>query len=160
MATRMVHDLTYDAPVDTVAAMLTDKAFREEVCEALGATSYAVDVVDEGGSTKVTIDFWLPTDGVPSFAKKIAGDTTNIVLRETWTSTTRAEVHVSIPGKPGHMDGTATLMEEDGQTVETVDLDIKVRIPIVGGKIEDLIARLLGSSLRAENKVGRAYLTR
>ena len=45
-------------------------------------------------------------------------------------------------------------------TTETVDLDVKVSIPLVGGKIEDLIADLLLKALKVENQVGRDYLSR
>ena len=34
-------------------------------------------------------------------------------------------------------------------------MKIRVGIPLVGGKIEDLIADLLRKALRAENRVGR-----
>ena len=52
------------------------------------------------------------------------------------------------------------LGESGGTTTETVDLDIKVGIPLVGGKIEGLIADMLLKALRAEKKVGRDYLSR
>ena len=67
---------------------------------------------------------------------------------------------MSIPGKPGEMEGTARLSESGGATTETVDLDIKVGIPLVGGKIEGLVSDMLLKALRAENKVGRDYLSR
>jgi hypothetical protein len=65
---------------------------------------------------------------------------------------------VLIPGKPGQMNGTVTLREENGTTTETVDMEVRVSIPLVGGKIESLIADLLRKALRAENAVGRQYL--
>ena len=67
---------------------------------------------------------------------------------------------MTIPGKPGEMKGTARLTESGGVTTETVDLDIKVGIPLVGGKIEGLIADLLLKALKVENRVGRDYLSR
>ena len=39
-------------------------------------------------------------------------------------------------------------------------LTVKVNIPLVGGKLEGLIADLLLKALKAENKVGRDYLSR
>ena len=57
------------------------------------------------------------------------------------------------------MGGTIELREPAGTTTETVDMEIKVSIPLVGGKIESLIADLLRKALRAENAVGRRYLT-
>jgi hypothetical protein len=67
---------------------------------------------------------------------------------------------VTIPGKPGDMKGTARLSESDGVTTESVDMTVKVSIPVVGGRIEGLIADMLLKALKTENKVGRDYLSR
>ena len=42
--------------------------------------------------------------------------------------------------------------------METVSGDIKVKIPMIGGKLEGLIGDLLTSALEAEERVGRAWL--
>lgn len=160
MATRLVQDLVYDAPAAEVAAMLTDPAFRNEVCVSLRATAHDVRVDSGAGGTTVRIEMTQPTDQVPSFARKFVGDGATIVQTETWATPTEADVVVTIPGKPGEMAGTARLVEADGVTTETVDLQIKVRIPLVAGKIEELIAKLLGKALRAEEKAGQAWLAR
>jgi hypothetical protein len=156
----MVHELTYDAPAADVAAMLSDRAFREEVCTAQRATRHAVEIDGDVSSKKVRIEMDQPTERVPAFAKKFVGATTTIVQSETWSSPTHGDIHVSIPGKPGDMRGTAVIVEKDGTTVETVDLEIKVKIPLVAGKIEELLGKLLKSALKAENRVGREYLAR
>lgn len=140
--------------------MLADPAFREEVCSYQKCTSYDVTVDVEGETKQVTIDQWRPTEGMPSFAKKIVGDQTNIVQEETWTSPTHADVTVTIPGKPGSMTGTASVAEVGGGTVESISLTVKVNIPLVGGKLESLIADLLLKALKAEHQVGRDYLSR
>ncbi len=158
MATRLVQEIVYEAPAADVAAMLTDRSFREAVCRAVTATDYTVTIDGDVDAKEVVIDQWLPTEGVPSFAKKIVGETTNIVQTEKWTSATEGTMHVTIPGKPGQMVGGAVLVEKDGVTTETVTLDITVKIPLVSGKIEALIAKLLGSALRAEGRTGRKYL--
>lgn len=160
MSKRLVHEMTYDAPVDAVTAMLADPAFREEVCRYQGVLRQKVDIERVGEGIHVTIDQWQSTSGVPSFAKKIVGEETNIVQKEIWTTPTLGDITVEIPGKPGDMTGTARVEEQGGRTVETVDLTIKVGIPLVGGKIEGLISDLLLKALKAENKVGRDYLAR
>ncbi|WP_134765247.1 DUF2505 domain-containing protein [Nocardioides sp. 1609] len=156
MAKSIRHEMPYDAPVETVAAMLADPAFREEVCRAQGAVRHHVSVE---GST-VTIDQWLPTAGVPSFARKIVGDETNIVQVERWGTPSHGDVEVSIPGKPGEMKGSAVLVPSGAGTLETVELTVKVSIPLVGGKLEGLIADLLLKALKAEHRTGIAYLSR
>lgn len=158
MATRLVHEMTYDAPAAEVAEMLADPKFREAVCEAQTATKKSVTITGSGAGMEVTIDQWLPTEGVPAFATKIVGETTNVVQTESWSDPYHAAVTVTIPGKPGQMSGTATITETDGVTTEVVDLEIKVRIPVIAGKLEELIAKLLRSALKAENRTGRRWL--
>lgn len=160
MSKRLQQKLVYEAPLAEVAAMLADTAFREEVCRNQRATSYDVSIEGDAGARTVRIQMDQPTDKVPSFAKKIVGESTTIVQTETWTSADRGDIHVSIPGKPGEMRGTATLVETGGVTTETVDLDITVKIPLIAGKIEELLAKLLGSALRAEERTGKAWLAR
>ena len=160
MAKRIQHDLTYDAPVADVAAMLADPAFREEVCDYQRVISKEVTVDRRGEGMDVVIDMVQPARGIPSFAQKFVGDTINIVQSESWSSPTRGNITVTIPGKPGDMSGTAVLAESGGGTVETVDLTVKVNIPLVGGKLEGLIAGLLEKALVAENTVGRDWLSR
>ena len=155
MSKRLKHDLTYDAPMADVAEMLADPSFREEVCEFQGVKRVMVSIDADDNGMEVTIDQVQAAQGIPSFAKKFVGDEINIVQQESWESPT-----VTIPGKPGEMTGTARLAESGGVTTETVDLTVKVNIPLVGGKIEDLIAGLLLKALKAENKVGREYLSR
>ncbi len=160
MATRMTHRLEYDAPLADVAAMLADQAFREEVCTYQNVVRSKVEIDVDGDTRTVVVDQVQPAKGIPGFAKRFVGDEINIVQRETWSSPEAADLHVTIPGKPGEMTGTITLVESGGTTTETVDVRIKVNIPLVGGKIEDLIASLLRKALVAENKVGRDYLSR
>jgi hypothetical protein len=162
MTKRLTHDLTYDAPLAEVAAMLADPEFREEVCDYQRVLRKTVTVTGdaEAGTLDVTIDQVQAADGIPSFARKFVGDEINIVQTERWSSPAEGDIHVSIPGKPGEMKGTARLQESGGVTTETVTLDVKVAIPLVGGKIEGLISDLLLKALRAENKVGRTYLSR
>ena len=96
--------------------------------------------------------------GVPSFATKFVGDEITIVHAEQWRDLTSGTYTVGIPDKPGHIAGTVALREEGGRTVETVDLEIKVNIPLVGGKLEGVVSDLLEKALRTEHEVGVAYL--
>lgn len=158
MSKQIRHELTYDAPLADVAAMLRDPEFRERVCEYQGVLRSTVAVEPDGPATRVRIDQVQAPKGIPSFATKLVGDEIQIVQEETWTSLERGRIELSIPGKPGDMKGTATLAESGGTTTETVDLTVKVSIPLVGGKLEGLIADLFLKALKAENAVGRDWL--
>ncbi len=158
MSRRITHDLTYDAPLADVAAMLADPAFREAVCDYQRVLRSSVEIEPDGAGFRARIDQVQAAQGIPSFAKKFVGDEIEIVQTERWTSADRGDITVEIPGKPGDMKGTARLRESGGTTTETVDLTVKVGIPLVGGKLEGLIGDLLLKALKAENVVGRTWL--
>jgi len=160
MAKQITHVMTYDASLAQVAAMLADAGFRREVCERQGVIRSEVDVEPRGTGKVVRIEQVQAADGIPSFAKKFVGDEIEIVQTETWGSADRADVTVTIPGKPGDMTGSAVLPESGGRTTEKVDLTVKVGIPLVGGKLEGLIGDLLLKALRTEERVGHEWLAR
>jgi hypothetical protein len=159
MSTHFSHDLTYDAPLADVDAMLMDTSFRERACEAQGSIRRTVSITEDDGGVTVVIDQVQAADGIPGFARKFVGDEINLVQTESWFDAENARVEVAIPGKPGEMTGTINLSESGGVTTERVEMTIKVNIPLVGGKIENLIADLLRKALKSENAVGRDYLS-
>ena len=160
MATRLTHTMTYDAALADVGAMLDDPAFRAEVIEAQGGVRGTFEMETSGDVTTAVVDQVQPAEGLPSFAKKLVGSEINIVQREEWTSESYADLQVTIPGKPGQMVGSISLEESGDTTTETVEVEITVNIPLVGGKVEKLIADMLRKALRAEERVARDYLSR
>jgi hypothetical protein len=155
---RFSHDLEYDAAPEAVAAMLADPAFREQVCDALHVLRHEVSVQGAGAGMTVVVDQTQPAGGVPSFAKKFVGDEIRIVQRERWRDTTKADLDIEIPGKPGTMQGGITLVGDGTRTVQTVAGDIRVKLPLVGGRIEEMVGDIFRAALRTEQRVGAAWL--
>lgn len=162
MTTRLTHDLTYPAPLDEVATMLRDPAFRQQVCERQHVLSYDVRVEDRPGgpadATRVTVSQVQRVRKVPAFAAKLVGEQIEITQQEEWRSRREGDVTITVPGVPVTVRGTVRLQELDTVTVETVDLTLKVALPLVGGKLEALLADLVTKALDAEAEVGRDYL--
>jgi hypothetical protein len=153
------HDMRYDgATPEQVHAMLADPAFREAVCEYQQYHRHDIAITPQGAGMTVVVDQHRPAEGIPGFAQKFVGGEINVHQREQWSSATEATLEVTIPGKPGHMNGTIRLVGDADGTTETVAVDAKVSIPLVGGKIEGFIGDMLVKALRAENKVGRQWL--
>jgi hypothetical protein len=159
MTKQINHEMKYDgANPGQVHAMLADPKFREAVCEFTGFQRHQVSVDPAGSGMRVRIDQYRPATEVPSFARKFVGSEINVLQEETWTSDTDASLSVSIPGKPGQMKGSIKLVATDAGTTEVVRVDVKVNIPLVGGKLEGFVGEMLMKALRAETKVGREWL--
>jgi hypothetical protein len=155
MPTTMRKELHYDASPDAVVAMLKDAAFREQVLERSHVLRGSASV----DGNDVTIEQVQSAGSLPSFARKLVGDEIVIIQKEQWHGTT-GDIHVSIPGKPGEMEGTAVLTSVGAGTVEVVEMTIRVAIPLVAGKIERLVADMLEKALAKEHEVGQEWLAR
>jgi hypothetical protein len=155
MTARLHRDLSYDATTREVAAMLLDPAFREEVLAAQHVLRGSAEV----DGRVVRVERVHAADRIPSFARKFVGDEIDIVQQEEWTGTS-ASIHVTIPGKPGEIRGTTRLADDVSGTRQTVDLSVTVSVPLIGSKVETLVADLLGKAYDKELEVGRAWLAR
>lgn len=159
MATSITETLTYPGTtVADVAAMLADPAFREAVATYQHALRSSATITPRGDGQRAVVEIVHGTEHVPSFARKFVGEEIPIVQQEDWVGDAHADVSVTIPGKPGDMTGTLDLAQVGEDVVESVRLRVKVSLPLVGGRIEDLIAGLLTHAFRAENRVGVKWL--
>lgn len=153
------HD--YPAAPDAVWAMLTDPAWREQVCAATGAKSWAVRVeADESGGT-IEVTRVMPSE-VPGAVRRIVGDTVTVTQTETWGAATgggrQADVQLRVKGQPAVMTGSSTLAPSAAGTRQLVSGELKVRIPLLGGTLEKELAKAIRMALGKEHEVGQAYL--
>ncbi len=152
------HELAYDASPAEVFAMLADPAFREASCAAQDVVSAEVDLERDGDGFSLTIDQEQRTDDLPSFARTFAGDTTRAIQREEWADATGGTMRIDTPGKPSEAKGTITLRGDGAGTVETVDLELRVKVPLIGGRLEKLLAAKVAAGMDAEHAVGVRWL--
>ena len=152
------HELRYDAPPEQVFEMLADPEFRKEACDAQDVISADVSLARSGHGFSLDIDQLQRTDDLPSFARTFAGESTQAIQREEWSDPTRGTLRIEAPGKPTSANGTITLEPDGSGTREVVELEIKVKVPLIGGKLEKLMAEKVASGMDVEHEVGVAYL--
>lgn len=157
-AMKFRHEIAYDATAAEVFAMLADPGFRRKSTHAMGVISADIEIEPAGEGMVVRIDQVQPTAGVPSFAKKFAGETTKAVQTEEWSSGRRATISIQTPGKPTSILGTLTLTESGGVTTETMEAEIKVKVPLIGGRLESVLADLVRAGMDKEHGAGVVWL--
>ena len=156
---RVNHTLTYPGTtVDDVYAMLADPTYRKAVGDYQRVTDFDCDITPSGSGMQVRLEQAHSTDRIPSFAQRLVGNEIRFVQEESWPSPSGADIHVTMPGKPGDMTGTTSLTQSGNDVVQQVDLEVKFSIPLVGGKVESLVADFVGKAYAAENKVGVKWL--
>lgn len=151
-------EITFAADADSVYALLGEERFRREVAERAGATSIEVAEEQSAAGRTSMVQTSQPADFLPGAARRVLGDELRVRQVETWRTPTEADLEVTIPGQPGQIRGTVTLREEGGRTIQVVDAVAKAKIPLVGGKIEAVICRALGSVLKLQEQVAAERL--
>jgi hypothetical protein len=154
----VTHTATYVASADEVYAMLTDPTFRDRAAAATGVVRAEVRVEDGEEGRVVTVDQVQPTDGVPAFAKKFAGETTRAIQVEIWTTPREATMTVQTPGRPTDLRGTYTLAEDSGRTTQTFEGEVKVKVPLIKDRLEKLMVQLFLEGRDKEQAAGAAWL--
>lgn len=157
-AMKFRNELTYDASPADVFEMLADPAFREATCAAQDVISVEVEIERSGNGFTLTVDQLQNTDDLPGFARTFAGSSTRAIQREVWADSTGGTLVIEAPGKPTEMKGTITLRDEGSGTREIVELEIKVKVPLIGGKLEKVMAEKIKAGMDAEHRTGIAWL--
>ncbi|MEI2701901.1 MAG: DUF2505 domain-containing protein [Baekduia sp.] len=155
---RFHKEIVFPGRLDDVAELLADEKFRRAVAERAGAHDVDATRTEEDGVVVATVDSRQPADGLPGVAKKFIGSELHIRQVERWTSHDHADLDVTVPGTPLHVRGTVTLEQRGAETVQAVDAEIKVRVPLIGGQIETMIGRVLGHVLKLQAVVGAEHL--
>ncbi len=150
--------LTYDASPEDVFAMLSDESFRAKVCTTQKVVSHTVSITPNADGFSMVLNQVQNTAGLPAIAKKIAGDTTEAVIKEDWKGTSGGSLAIIAPGKPTTATGTIRLEADGTGTKEIIDLEIKVKVPLIGGKLEAMLAEQIENGYDVEHGVGQAWL--
>jgi len=138
MKMRVAHH--FDADVETVFALMSDPDFCMRKYADAGATDIQVDSDqrDDGprlvSKRKVTVD-------LPGFAKKVMQPTNTVQQTDEWAPADSdgsrvCRYKVEVQGVPSRIDGTVTLTGEGNGTRQEVEAEVKVSIPLLGGKLE------------------------
>lgn len=158
MATRFMKEIVFDGDHERVYGLLTDREFRIEVAKRAGATSVEATGEQTAAGMVETVETRQPAEGLPSAAQKLLGGELHVRQVETWRSDREADMDVSVPGKPGHIKGTIRLEERGESTVQIVEAEAVAHIPIIGGKVEQVICRVLGHLLKLQGTVAHERL--
>ncbi|MBO1765653.1 DUF2505 domain-containing protein [Allobranchiibius sp. GilTou38] len=158
----------YPASDDAVYAMIVDPAFQEAKCVATKAVEHSVEIEPDGGGHTVVTHRTMSTASFPSQFKSMIGDSLKITETQAWGApdadgVREAQLSVVIAGVPIALTGTITATPSGTRgkdTVMDVAGNLKARIPLIGGKIEQAAAPAIVSAVRSEAETGKEYLAR
>src|SRR5665811_2213089 len=143
--------------------MIADEIFQRRKCVATGALNHTVSISAEGQRTVIVSSRDLPTADFPSFVQSLVGATMAVTETQDWGPAGRdgarqGVITVDIAGAPIDLDGTLSLAPNGHGSVQTVQGDLRARIPLIGGKIEQAAAPAIESAINVEREIGQSWL--
>ncbi|WP_018684807.1 DUF2505 domain-containing protein [Actinokineospora enzanensis] len=161
MTSRIEHRAGFPAPAATVHARLVDQGFLRERLRALGGQDAAlVAYTTDGTTVGYTLRQGIPAAKLPSVVRGLVKGDLVVERSETWrphgdefVGTTAA----AVAGVPGEIRGRYRLADTAAGSELRTDAEVKVRIPLVGGKIESVIAEQVRTLLANEAAFAAEY---
>ncbi len=132
-------DITYvfEAPVDTVFALLTDQEFLSGRCREMGERNIDVSVSRDGDRVEIRNTRDVERE-LPGFAKKLYKPVNTVVQIEQWTvagDERRGSYHIDVKGAPVKIDATIALRPHARGTEYAITYDVKCSVPLLGKKL-------------------------
>lgn len=155
MATRFTHSARIDARVETVFNSYGDEAFWHDRLATVGTPADTLDnFVVADNSVTVTVTQHIPDEDIPDLARKVIPGQLVIVRTSTFTDfdgesylgTSKADA----AGGLGRIEGSTEATSDSGNALEAVNGQVKVSVPLLGGKLEKLVVTQLNRFFEAE----------
>jgi hypothetical protein len=130
----------FDADVETVYRLVSDADFIDRKYAAQGATDIAIDTQPRDGQPRHTIKRKVTVD-LPGFARKVMQPTNTVVQVDDWAAADGdgrrvCSYTVEVQGVPSKITGTVSLSPDGEGTRQDIVAEVKVSIPLLGGRLE------------------------
>jgi hypothetical protein len=139
--TTVRYPYTFDS--ETVFSVFTRKDFIEQKYASVGAENLNFIEYGEKEGTFIIHTTRDISANIPGFAKKFLNPTTTIIQKEVWTltddPTKKGVVEVQAKGLPMQMKGDIILQPTNDGSENVLTYEIKVSIPLVGGKLASFL---------------------
>jgi hypothetical protein len=156
---------TFHRPIDDCWAMFHDPASHVAKFEAMGHRDLQVleqDVDDD--SIRLVLERVVDVD-VPSFAKRVISPSNTLRSEDHWTraadGTCSGTFSLETKGVPIDISGTTLLTPADddpGATSYEITIEMKVKVPVIGGKISQVAKGIVERQVDDEFRLGDEWL--
>jgi len=154
----------YPASVERVRSAFADEQYWLARLADSGADDATLDVLRVGtdGTIAVSTTQVLRADRLPGVVTQFHNGDLSFVREEAWgpivEGQATAVIKGSIRGAPATLDGSAVLTPEGAGAKLQFTATVEVRIPLVGGKVENFIGNQLVDLLIAEQRFTTAWI--
>ncbi len=131
---------TYGATVEEVIDMLADADAVTQRYSGMGHRDIDVRECERTDDSARIVTSRVVDVDLPGFARKVLAPTNTMVQTDEWRrdgDSWAGTFQVRVEGAPVEMSGTLSLTPDGDSSVYEVTTTMKVKVPLVGGKIAD-----------------------
>lgn len=161
MSKKFTNTDPYDANVDQMWAMLSDQDYWTAKYESMGASNVTFTQFNAGEDALTVVNERDVAADIPSFAKKIVGETNHVTHTERWTragDSATCSIEIVVKNVPGATTGTMDIKPSGSGSSWAADFDIKVSIPMVGGRLEGVMKDQTADNFKQEKVFNDQWL--
>lgn len=162
MPTRFEHRATFTSPAEIVYSTLVDRAFLEERLRSMGGKDAAIiEHTGSGDDVSIRLRQGVDASKLPGAVRAILKGDLVVERTERWTldgGTHTATGSAAISGVPGEITSRSRVEPAGNGSALATTAEVKVTIPLVGGKLEGVIAEQVGKLLAAESEFTGKWL--
>ena len=151
----------YATPADTVLKAFTDPAFFQRKYIAQGAEDIR-QLHHEQDNNRFSITFSRTVAvgvNLPSFASKHVPERITLIQTDSWDlNARRGTLDIRFEGMPASVKCQMQLSDSDTGTEHALDFDIAVKVPLIGKKLEKLLAEGLQKTFQRDSRIAAELL--
>jgi len=152
---------SFDRPAATVLKMFSDRAYFERKYQELGYRD--IEVLEHAADAKrfrIKVRYAAPNSApVPDFAKKFLGENNVVTQSDTWDLEKRTgRLEAEIRGVPVKVSADMRLADEGAGSSNTLKWNLSCGIPLLGGKLEQIVGGDIQSKARTDLAMSREIL--
>jgi hypothetical protein len=156
---------TASHPADAVfAAMVDADCLRARLDKLGGRNAALLEHTADAESARFRVQHGLDASEIPAAVRSFLPADFIVKRLETWRRTTEGRyagmAEVQVPGTPAAATGQMGLRDISTGSELRVRTDVTVRVPLVGGRIEETIGEQILKLLAAETAFTLDWLTR
>ncbi|PXY32768.1 DUF2505 domain-containing protein [Prauserella muralis] len=164
MASRIEHRATFPHSVaDVLAADSGEEALRARLAELGGKDARLQDHTVTADGVRYTLLQGVAAEKLPQAVRTIHKGDLLVTREHVWTGSGdryTGSIRAHVGGVPSEITARTELVADGDGSVLVVRGEAKVRIPIVGGKLESYIAEQVSDLLRHESGFTAKWLER
>ncbi|MGJ8668014.1 MAG: DUF2505 domain-containing protein [Oceanococcus sp.] len=153
------------APADTVVAAISTEDYLVYRYDEAGIQSFDLEIRQDNETRfESHVRRKTSTNKLPSFARKITGDTVTLIQHQFWNRQAQpytGELRMELEGLPGHILTRLTLSDNgDGSSTLSGIGEVEARIPLLGGRIEKMMVGKVSEGFERSAVAIREYLAK